>query len=128
MKKIEYLLTKEQDQKFNTLFENFEFYNNSNDELRFLWQPNDLFGQEKFSVMKTTVDHLINEYGLPIKEHYHIPVHIIWKEVDISFIHNDSILFLEIKKAMFILIIDEQLSDKAHRYWSGGNLMRLLDY
>lgn len=46
MKKIEYLLTKEQDQKFNTLFENFEFYNNSNDELRFLWQPNDLFGQE----------------------------------------------------------------------------------
>lgn len=35
MKKIEYLLTKEQDQKFNTLFENFEFYNNSNDELRF---------------------------------------------------------------------------------------------
>ena len=29
---------------------------------------------------------------------------------------------------MFILIIDEQLSDKAHRYWSGGNLMRLLDY
>ncbi|MDV3719758.1 hypothetical protein CMU38_10990 [Elizabethkingia anophelis] len=35
MKKIEYPLTKEQDQKFNTLFENFEFYNNSNDELRF---------------------------------------------------------------------------------------------
>lgn len=125
MKKIEYSLTKEQDQKFNTLFENFEFYNNSNDELRFLWQPNDLFGQEKFEVMKTTVDHIINEYGLPIKEHYHIPVHIIWSEVDISFIYKDSILFLEVKIPKLILIIDDHLSDKAHRYWSGDNLMTL---
>ncbi|MDV2442551.1 hypothetical protein CMV00_01895 [Elizabethkingia anophelis] len=125
MKKIEYPLTKYQEDKFNTLFERYEFYNNSNDELKFLWQPNDLFDQEKFEVMKTMVDLILNEYGQQIKEHYHIPVHIIWSEVDMSFIYNDRILFLEVKRPKLILLIDNQLSDKAQRYWSGDNLMSL---
>ena len=125
MKKIEYPLTKEQDQKFNTLFENFEFYNNSNDELRFLWQPNDLFGQEKFEVMKTTVDHLINEYGLPIKEYYHIPRHIAWTEEDKSFIGPNNMLFLNVKEPRLALMGDDKLSEEAHSYWYFKNLTKL---
>lgn len=126
MKKIEYPLTKEQEEKFNTLFERYEFYNNSNNELKFVWQPNDLFNQEKFEVMKTMVDHLINEYGLPIKEHYHIPVHIIWTEEDKSFIGSNNMLFLDVKEPRLVLIGNEKLSQEAHSYWYDKNLRNLL--
>ncbi|MCT4237827.1 hypothetical protein HZP42_15695 [Elizabethkingia anophelis] len=125
MKKIAYPLTKEQEKKFNTLFERYEFYNDSNDELKFVWQPNELFNQEKFEIMKTMVDHIINEYGLPIKEHYHIPVHIIWPEENKSFIGPNNMLFLDVKEPRLALMGDDKLSEEAHSYWYFKNLTKL---
>ncbi|MCL1664097.1 hypothetical protein M2T78_07520 [Elizabethkingia ursingii] len=126
MKKIEYPLTKEQEDKFNSLFERYEFYNDSNDELRFLWQPNDLFGQEKFEVMKTMVELILNQYGLPITEHYHIPQHITLTKGDKSFIGPSNMLFIDIKEPRLVLIGNDKLSQEAHSYWY-DNLRKLLE-
>ncbi|ATC37757.1 MULTISPECIES: hypothetical protein [Elizabethkingia] len=125
MKKIEYPLTKEQEGKFNSLFERYEFYNDSNDELKFVWQPNELFNQEKFEIMKTMVDHILNEYGLLIKEYYYIPRHIAWPEEDKAFIGPNNMLFLDVKEPRLALMGDDKLSEEAHSYWYFKNLTKL---
>ncbi|HAY3591750.1 hypothetical protein CMT22_00160 [Elizabethkingia anophelis] len=125
MKKIEYPLTKEQEKKFNTLFERYEFYNNSNDELKFLWQPNDLFNQQGLLIY-AAVDSILNEYGLPIQEHYHIPQHITWSEEDQSFIGPSNMLFIDVKEPRLVLIGNDKLSQEAHSYWY-DNLKKLLE-